>query len=958
MEKHLDIRHNKGLNRWELHFVKTPDEDLSNYLERLGYRYHPKKPRLYFAPHHDAYNFFANDLKEVLEKDLDYRDIMVRPSHIPHESNIIHNKFSYVTISYRKGKSVGKKNFVVFDQYKRIAEAIAQQYGVRVYKDRFVSVEAAPRMQKKKARDLLAANLVIPTQEEVVKTPTKEISPLSKSETTIQSLTNSRGVYTQENSGDRYEQLEVPIPKQVNYEVTIAVVKDENDQYRFGTSILKNFGDHSSTSSPVSQTGESYSTKKEALQIAFRQVISRIKSQLATRDYIISDQDKKNRALEKALHATVTFAKEFGVVIEQEAKEKEDVTRENEKGSEKKNAPKTKKQTPTRAKSNRNNIAPEKVKDTPKGQTKDDKPNLPFKAVQNGSPTQALEVSSEKLSATIPNADKKPMAIEVKSATEVSATSILQAIAPEESERIRRQFKAQGFTVAYTGKQAFTKNIALSELAVRQGYNQLKLDTKLEKEFQQWIAILEKEVTALDGKEDVQSKQSKMHRLERIAALEREAEDLTTLVEEEDQVFRQELFGAILERVQTQGHTLSEDKLSGFRNYMMKSLFKGTLLETSPDMPIGKTVRILIDNYFPKEKENSNGDGDPDYMDKVIAIMHDHYMQARRLSRKKVEEIKDLANVPNLGMLWEAVELSWLLWYKFYYQEPVAFENRLKAMIRYWNEVQPSYDYSDSSKELYKQYSTPCPIGAMIAEYTGMVGAQRIFEPSAGNGLLVLGADPAKTHVNEIDKNRRSSLEKQGFHTITHFNAAEPFPEDLTQSFDVMVTNPPFATWDADDFDKKRIVRKYFNKYRRLDKNRLRLEHVMSGLALHTLKDSGKAALILMGHLYFDDQGFIAKARPFFNWLYMHYRVDDVINLNGFTLYNKQGATPKTMLVLISGRKHNPSNTSIAPTRKQAGSLDVVVDTFEALWERIKSSIKTPLALLIEKLKIETDDIL
>lgn len=347
----------------------------------------------------------------------------------------------------------------------------------------------------------------------------------------------------------------------------------------------------------------------------------------------------------------------------------------------------------------------------------------------------------------------------------------------------------------------------------------------------------------------------------------------------------------------------------------------------------------------PKKKKSKDKD---DYIDRLIAVMHTAFADAKRLSKKKIEALKEETGAPSLGALWEAVELSWLLWYRMLYNEPIPFEKRLQKMELFWNQVQPTYAYSDSSKELYKQYSTPCPIGAIIAEYTGMKDAEFIFEPSAGNGLLVIGANPRRTHVNEIDSSRRRSLEYQGFGRITTENAAEPFPEMMHRVHDVVVTNPPFAKWEASKFDKERIAQKYFHKHRGIA-NHIRLEHLMSGLALYTMKDDGKAAIIIMGHVYFGEDGLFAKYRPFFNWLYRHYQVDDIINMNSYKLYNKQGAVTKTMLILIGGRKSEPSG--VAPNQTQAPHLDKMVETFSDLWEEVKLHIKPNIDTVIHQLK-------
>lgn len=351
---------------------------------------------------------------------------------------------------------------------------------------------------------------------------------------------------------------------------------------------------------------------------------------------------------------------------------------------------------------------------------------------------------------------------------------------------------------------------------------------------------------------------------------------------------------------------------------------------------------------LPKKQKTQKSTTKNDYIDRVVAVMHTAFAKAERLSKKKVEALKEETGAPNLGALWEAVELSWLLWYKMLYKEPIPFESRLRKMDFFWSQVQPTYAYSDSSKELYKQYSTPCPIGAIVAEYTQMNDAEFIFEPSAGNGLLLVGANPRITHVNEIDNSRKKSLVYQGFGRITNNNAAEPFPEVMNKVHDVVVTNPPFARWEASKFDKQRIANKYFNKQRGIA-NHIRLEHLMAGLALHTMKDDGKAAIIIMGHVYFGEDGLLAKYRPFFNWLYRHYHVDDIINMNSYKLYNKQGAVTKTMLILIGGRKSKPSG--VAPDQTQAPELDTMVETFFDLWKRVKSHIKPNLNTLISQLK-------
>ncbi|WP_271769113.1 Eco57I restriction-modification methylase domain-containing protein [Aquimarina algiphila] len=567
-----------------------------------------------------------------------------------------------------------------------------------------------------------------------------------------------------------------------------------------------------------------------------------------------------------------------------------------------------------------------------------------------------LDNSKELIQEYIEERQKKETAQNEEEPEQLEKSSLEEFffIKPSEVDQIRKKFALQGFTIDFTGKQAFIDNVSIFELGYRYELNKIKLDEKTEKEFNKWISILEKEIHTIGEKEDKKSKNSKAHREERILALKKEARELNKLVGKEDKVFRDELFFEFLMMTKDYGYVIDRGDIANFRDFILNNLFGGRIAENYPDEPLCKMARVLIDDFFAtSENEEEQESWNPDYLDKVVAIMHDHYIRNERLSKKKIENIREEAGAPNLGVLWEAVELSWLLWYKQIYNLPISFEQRLAQMTQFWNTVQPTYAYSDSSKELFKQYSTPCPIGAMVAEYTRMSDATWVFEPSAGNGLLVLGADPEKTHVNEIDKSRRYSLELQRFNTITHLNAAEPFPEELTHSFDVMVTNPPFASWDDSKFDKERWTQKYFNNQIGVAQH-MRLEHFMAGLALHTLKDTGKAAIIIMGHVYFGQDGYIEKYKPFFNWLYRHYRVDDIINMNSYKLYNKQGAVTKTMLILINGRKQTPEG--VAPTKSENPEIEQMVNSFPELWERINSHIKAEeytLEVIITQLKIE-----
>ncbi len=387
----------------------------------------------------------------------------------------------------------------------------------------------------------------------------------------------------------------------------------------------------------------------------------------------------------------------------------------------------------------------------------------------------------------------------------------------------------------------------------------------------------------------------------------------------------------------------------------VQELEKGSNFSEIPMIPdSGKQANISENgtSHMQEEKafvNSTDPDAIPAYVSQLLEHMRHSYFQKTRLTASQIRAFKETMHLPNMGTVWELVELSWLRWYQAIYKTPSPFYHRLQEAIAFWKTGQPTYTYSDSSKETYKQYSTPCPIGMMIAQYTQMATARRIFEPSAGNGLLVVGASPAKTHVNEIDSSRLKSLRLQHFDTITSLDASQPFPSSWEKQYDVMVTNPPFAPWEVSKEEKTYMVQQYFKNMRGLE-HTLRLEHLMAGLALRCLTDQGRAVLILKNHLQFNSQGFLERYRSFYHWLCRHYHVEDVINLNGFTLYNKQGAVTPMHMVLIKGRKEHP--TGLAPTQEQAPKWAEVIDDFELLWQRITTHIPLTYNKLIHQLQL------
>lgn len=249
-----------------------------------------------------------------------------------------------------------------------------------------------------------------------------------------------------------------------------------------------------------------------------------------------------------------------------------------------------------------------------------------------------------------------------------------------------------------------------------------------------------------------------------------------------------------------------------------------------------------------------------------------------------------------------------------------------QAIVNLYNN-QVNLSHRTSQSILLQQYSTPAPIGYLmgifcrINEFDTRGGYG--FEPSAGNGLLTIAGTPRKFIVNEIDSLRNRNLQTQQYFDVLSQDATEPFTK-YHKTFDAVLTNPPFGKLE------QKININGFQVYP--------LEHIMAIRALDTMKDSGRAAIIIGGHTVWDEHGRIraGKNRIFFNYLYHHYHVLDVIMIDGKKLYSRQGTGFNTRLILIAGRKNNPAGA--APLHNP--QHDHVVRSFDELYNRVMTAKK------------------
>lgn len=234
-------------------------------------------------------------------------------------------------------------------------------------------------------------------------------------------------------------------------------------------------------------------------------------------------------------------------------------------------------------------------------------------------------------------------------------------------------------------------------------------------------------------------------------------------------------------------------------------------------------------------------------------------------------------------------------------------------------ENQPSLNQRDSERVMKQQYSTPAPYAFLADMYVKGNGKviESALEPSAGNGMLTIGLPMDKVHVNDIDAQRLANLRRQGFKNVTSQDGTQPFAD---KDVDVVVTNPPFGSATPKEYDGYKISS---------------LEGQMAINALESMKDDGRAAIIIGGKTEYAKNGSLnPKDKAFLGYLYSHYNVEDVINVDG-GLYAKQGTSYPTRMILINGRR---LNENAFPPVKDKARAETVKD-YDELYKRIEDDI-------------------
>lgn len=230
---------------------------------------------------------------------------------------------------------------------------------------------------------------------------------------------------------------------------------------------------------------------------------------------------------------------------------------------------------------------------------------------------------------------------------------------------------------------------------------------------------------------------------------------------------------------------------------------------------------------------------------------------------------------------------------------------------------QPNLAVRSSTSVREQAYSTPVPLAYLASELAGITYDSKVLEPTAGNGMLLIGAATENSTANELNGKRADMLDAMGIESERKNAATESLAPAKSQ--DAVIANPPFgATKDADG---NTIIYEVKPDYGTRE-----VDHAIAFNALETMKDDGRAVLIVGGVQAEGDEArredYRGKSkRSFYFNLYKDYNVVDHFTVDG-SLYSKQGASYPVDVIVIEGRGKSSRDLPAADLPQIIGSYE------------------------------------
>lgn len=293
------------------------------------------------------------------------------------------------------------------------------------------------------------------------------------------------------------------------------------------------------------------------------------------------------------------------------------------------------------------------------------------------------------------------------------------------------------------------------------------------------------------------------------------------------------------------------------------------------------------------------------YYDALIDLLF-----SNQTAQQKAIEIRRLAKQFNLTpkTVQEQAEAELVRWADAFVrgsEKPRAVFDRF---INVYNS-QPVFSARTSTSVENQAYSTPLPLAYALSHATGVNVSTSMYEPTAGNGMLMIGSKLSESSANELNRVRAAELRALGVKTVTENDATQYTPRTKV---DIVHANPPFGTIPNVNYGGYGITK---------------LEHLISLRALEAMDDDGTAALILGARREAGEGGKGAQW-IFENYVYGHYNVVENFEVDG-DLYSKQGAKWPVRILVIAGRRQNPIGGELAPKEVER------LSSWEQIWSKV-----------------------
>jgi hypothetical protein len=228
---------------------------------------------------------------------------------------------------------------------------------------------------------------------------------------------------------------------------------------------------------------------------------------------------------------------------------------------------------------------------------------------------------------------------------------------------------------------------------------------------------------------------------------------------------------------------------------------------------------------------------------------------------------------------------------------------------------QPMLEIKSILSKTNNSYSTPMPIAFLAGMLARVKSTTTVLDPTGGNGMLVVSANPRNVTTFEIDPHRANNLQLMQFGKVVEGDATEEVAKLKNQEVDVVLAHPPASTLSSAINIKSWDGKEY--KIGTLDQQ-------IAAESLHAIANDGRAVLLVQAH---PNMGTITSTdKQFLNWLYSNYNVADHFEIAG-NLYHPQSASAPMRILVIAGRNQTEN---LYPTNFTVDRIN----TFDELWSR------------------------